>query len=97
MNQIEEPRSKLRGMFCRAAVLRIDRKEFCLILIRSLTPQHAKHCRMAEPTGNALAISVQIFKTSPQALKPKGYFGSFEHSIFEFSAFIALQFQDISI
>ena len=25
------PRSKLRGMFCRAAVLRIDRKEFCLI------------------------------------------------------------------
>ena len=28
---IEEPRSKLRGMFCRAAVLRIDRKEFCLI------------------------------------------------------------------
>jgi hypothetical protein len=29
--QIEETRSKLRGMFCRAAVLRIDRKEFCLI------------------------------------------------------------------
>jgi hypothetical protein len=28
---IEEPRSKLRGMFCRLAVLRIDRKEFCLI------------------------------------------------------------------
>jgi hypothetical protein len=28
---IEEPRSKLRGMFCRAAVLRIDRKEFYLI------------------------------------------------------------------
>ena len=28
---IKEPRSKLRGMFCRAAVLRIDRKEFCLI------------------------------------------------------------------
>jgi hypothetical protein len=28
---IEEPRNKLRGMFCRAAVLRIDRKEFCLI------------------------------------------------------------------
>jgi DNA-binding XRE family transcriptional regulator len=28
---IEEPRSKLRGMFCRAAVLRSDRKEFCLI------------------------------------------------------------------
>jgi len=28
---IEEHRSKLRGMFCRAAVLRIDRKEFCLI------------------------------------------------------------------
>jgi hypothetical protein len=48
---IEEPRSKLRGIF--------DRKEFCLILIRSLTPQHAKHCRTAEPTGNALAVSVQ--------------------------------------
>ncbi len=29
--RIEEPRSKLRGMFCRTAVLRIDRKEFCLI------------------------------------------------------------------
>ena len=28
----EESRSKLRGMFCRAAVLRIDRKKFCLIL-----------------------------------------------------------------
>ena len=28
---IEEPRSKLRGMFCRAAVLHIDRMEFCLI------------------------------------------------------------------
>ena len=28
---IEEPRSKLRGMFCLMAVLRIDRKEFCLI------------------------------------------------------------------
>ena len=57
---IEEPRSKLRGMFCLKAVLRIDRKEFCLILIRSLTPQHAKHCRTAEPAGNALAFSVQF-------------------------------------
>jgi hypothetical protein len=27
---IEEPRSNLRGMFCRSAVLRIDRKKFCL-------------------------------------------------------------------
>ena len=30
-NNIEEPRSRLRGMSCRKAVLRIDRKEFCLI------------------------------------------------------------------
>ena len=37
---IEEPRSKLRGIF--------DRKEFCLLLIRSLTPQQA--------TGLALAV-----------------------------------------
>jgi len=29
--RIEEPRSKLRGMFCRAAVLCIDHKEFCPI------------------------------------------------------------------
>ena len=38
-------------MFCRAAVLRIDRKEFCLIQIRSLTPRQA--------TGLALAFAVQ--------------------------------------
>ena len=38
-------------MFCRTAVLRIDRKEFCLSLIRSLTPQQA--------TGNALTVAVQ--------------------------------------
>ena len=49
-DRIEEPRSKQRGIF--------DRKEFCLNQIRSLTPQHAKHCRMAEPTGNALAVAV---------------------------------------
>jgi hypothetical protein len=49
--KIEESRSKLRGMFCRAAVLRSDRKEFCLILIRSLTPQQAM--------GDALAVAVQ--------------------------------------
>jgi len=28
-------------------------------IIRSLIPQPAKHCRQAEPTGNALAIAVQ--------------------------------------
>ena len=42
--KIEEPRGKPRGIF--------DHKEFCLILIRSLTPQQA--------AGNALAIAVQI-------------------------------------
>jgi len=67
-HNIEEPRSKLQGMFCLTAVLRSDRKEFCLILIRSLTPRQA--------TGNALAVAVQVsfrfpsylfkrFRTSP--------------------------------
>jgi hypothetical protein len=46
-------------MFCLAAVLRSDRKEFYNFLIGSLTPQPAKHCRQAEPTGNALANAVQ--------------------------------------
>jgi len=41
--KIEEPRSKPRGIF--------DRKEFRLMLIRSLTPQQAAE--------NALAIAVQ--------------------------------------
>jgi len=41
---IEEPRGKPRGIF--------DRKEFCLFLIRSLTPQQAAE--------NALAIAVQV-------------------------------------
>ena len=45
---IEEPSGKPRGTFCLTAVLRSDRKEFCLLLIRSLTPQQA--------TGDALAI-----------------------------------------
>jgi hypothetical protein len=49
--RIEEPRSKLQGMFCLTAVLRSDRKERCDFMIRSLTPQQA--------TGNALAIAVQ--------------------------------------
>ncbi|RLB97700.1 MAG: hypothetical protein DRH90_22975 [Deltaproteobacteria bacterium] len=40
----EESRSKLQGIF--------DRKEFCLIQIRSLTPRQA--------TGNMLAVAVQI-------------------------------------
>ena len=39
---IEEPRGKPRGIF--------DRKEFCLFLIRPLTPQQAAE--------NALAIAV---------------------------------------
>ena len=43
MSVIEEPRGKPRGIF--------DRKEFCLFLIRSLTPQQAAE--------NALAIAVQ--------------------------------------
>ena len=41
--KIEEPRGKPRGIF--------DRKEFRLMLIRSLTPQQAAE--------NALAIAVQ--------------------------------------
>jgi len=41
---IEEPRGKLRGIF--------DRKEFYLILIRSLTPQQA--------AVDALSIAVHI-------------------------------------
>jgi hypothetical protein len=48
---IEAPCSKLRGMFCLAAVLRSDRKEVCHFQIRSLTPQQA--------AGNALAFAVQ--------------------------------------
>jgi hypothetical protein len=40
LNRIEEPRGKTRGIF--------DRKEFCLLLIRSLTPQQA--------AGNGLSI-----------------------------------------
>ncbi|MCK4389199.1 MAG: hypothetical protein KAV83_03030, partial [Desulfobacterales bacterium] len=42
---------KLRGIF--------DRKEVCYFQIRSLTPQPAKHCRQAEPAGNALVFAVQ--------------------------------------
>ncbi len=58
-HRIEASRSKLRGMFCLRAVLRGDRKEVCHFQIRSLTPQPAKHCRQAEPAGNALAFAVQ--------------------------------------
>jgi len=55
----EEPRS-MRSPAARQNLRGIsDRKEFCLIQIRSLTPRHAKHCRTAEPTGNALAVAVQ--------------------------------------
>jgi hypothetical protein len=43
LHKIEGPRGKPQGFF--------DRKEFCLILIRSLTPQQAAE--------NALAIAVQ--------------------------------------
>jgi hypothetical protein len=34
------------------------RKDDNFLDIRSLTPQPAKHCRQAEPTGNALAYAV---------------------------------------
>jgi hypothetical protein len=37
VGEIEAPRSKLRGMFCLAAVLRSDCKEFYNFSIRSLT------------------------------------------------------------
>jgi len=47
---IEDPSSKLQGMFCLTAVLRSDRKERCPFMIRLLTPQQA--------TGLALAIAV---------------------------------------
>ena len=53
---IEEPRSKLRGMFCLAAVLRSDSKELRLILIRSLTPQQSM--------GNVLAARFKSNKAS---------------------------------
>jgi hypothetical protein len=43
MPELKIPRGKPRGIF--------DRKEFCLMLIRSLTPQQAAE--------NALAIAVQ--------------------------------------
>jgi hypothetical protein len=51
IQMIEEPCSKLQGVF--------DRKEVDYSYIRSLTPQPAKHCRQAEPAGNALAVAVQ--------------------------------------
>ncbi len=49
---MEAPCSKLQGMFCRAAVLRSDCKEYCHFLNRLLTPQQA--------AGNALAVAVQL-------------------------------------
>jgi len=48
METMKEPRGKPRGIF--------DRKEFYLILIRSLTPQQA--------VENALAIAVHGFSSS---------------------------------
>jgi hypothetical protein len=51
---IEEPCSKLQGMFCLAAVLRGDRKEGCHFIIRSLTPQQA--------TGLARAMAVHHWR-----------------------------------
>ena len=44
------PCSKLQGIF--------DRKEVRHFQIRSLTTQPAKHCRRAEPAGNAFAFAV---------------------------------------
>ncbi|MCK4389014.1 MAG: hypothetical protein KAV83_02095 [Desulfobacterales bacterium] len=56
---IEAPRSP-RSTAARQNLREIfDRKEFCHFCIRSLTPQPAKHCRQAEPAGNALAVAVQ--------------------------------------
>jgi hypothetical protein len=52
VGEIEALRSKLRGMFCLAAVLRADCKEFYDFSIRSLTLQQAE--------GNALAVAVQV-------------------------------------
>jgi hypothetical protein len=45
-----------------------DRKEVSHFQIRSLTPQPAKHCRQAEPAGNALAFAVHG-NMKPPALK----------------------------
>ena len=52
---IEEPRDKPRGIF--------DRKEFCLMLIRSLTPQQAAE--------NALAVVVQVLQHLDKGLAPR--------------------------
>ncbi len=45
---MEAPCSKLQGMFCRAAVLRSDCKEFCLFFDSLAFP--------AASCGNALAV-----------------------------------------
>jgi hypothetical protein len=63
---IEDPCSNLQGIF--------DRKEGYHFQIRSLSPQPAKHCRQAEPAGNALAFSVQGL----QALKSDQRCGDFQ-------------------
>jgi hypothetical protein len=55
---IEAPRDTPRGIF--------DRKEFYLILIRSLTPQQA--------AGNALAIAVQVKASSKQKCPGRQHF-----------------------
>ncbi len=47
---IEEPCSKLQGMFCLAAVLRATVRNSANFLVRSLTPQQA--------AGNALTVAV---------------------------------------
>jgi hypothetical protein len=43
----------------RQAAGNLHRKDDNFLDIRSPTPQPAKHCRQVEPTGNALAYSVQ--------------------------------------
>jgi len=52
----EDPYSKLHGMFCLTAVLRSDRKDVVIFLIRSLTSQQA--------AANALAVAVPALPDS---------------------------------
>ena len=63
-DMIEAPRSKLRGMFCLTAVLRIDRKEVHHFLIRSLLrfkTQNPRICRKGyEPVAHQLIDFLNI-------------------------------------
>jgi hypothetical protein len=62
MDALKPPRG-LRSAAARQNPLGISTvKDVVFINIRSLTPQPAKHCRQAEPTGHALAYAVQRFR-----------------------------------